>query len=367
MAARSKAGAILLVCGAILLRSIAPAAAQGVLAIEQIDAETETLIDAQVLQQPSTDAPQIALVIGGSRLLVTGHVSGTDWYRVATEGRKVGYVSGDLLRPFDGQTAALIPPPESATVSPAEPKGSRPASPGEVFRDCDQCPRMVPLAPGSFVMGSNDLDITERPAHQVTIGYGLALGQYEVTVAEWTACVAAKGCSYQPKPVSTPEQRPVRNVSWEDARQYVKWLSDLTGEPYRLPSEAEWEYAARGGSQAIYWWGDQVRATDAYCQDCGGPWEKRTLAAIGSYAANPFGLYDMNGGVAEWTGDCWSRTYRNAPGDGSARDEPGCSQRVLRGGSWRDRAEFIRSTSRQPHDVNLPHIANGFRVARTLK
>lgn len=337
--------------------------AAGIFTIEQGKAEAEILVDSPIYQRPSKEGEQIGRLIGGSRITVTGKVVETKWYRVSTEEVAIGYVLQDYLRAVDEGGTQLGLPSDNGEVQQAAIVDT--ATAGKVFRDCPECPEMVILPPGSFTMGDNDSpDITQRPAHRVTLTQSLALGKYEVTVAQWMACVDASACSYAPKGVENPEQMPVRNLSWADAQEYVAWLSKKTGKTYRLPSEAEWEYAARAGTSSLYWWGDKAGSQKANCANCGGEWNKKAPSPMGRYAANGFGLHDMNGGVAEWTADCWFRTHVDAPEDGSARQEDGCSERVLRGGSWRDEDSAISSAARKPYEDNLPYRANGLRVAR---
>lgn len=337
------------------------------MAIKQMNAEAETLIDAQVRQRPDADAPQVALLMGGIRILVTGHVTGTEWYRITADNVSIGYLSRDVIRPLSEQSAALFAPLEPKVGTGAEPAVGQFDLKDRVIQDCPHCPVVVILPPGSFTMGSNDAGITERPAHRVSIPYSFGIGRYEVTVSQWMTCVSDDACSYKPKAVEAPERMAVRNVSWEDAQQYLRWLSKKTGKVFRLPTEAEWEYAARAGSQAQYAWGDGAAKGRAACKGCDGSWSKKAPPAIGSYEANAYGLYDFHGGAAEWTADCWHRTYKDAPADGSARQESACPERVLRGGSWRDGPDFIRSTSRASYEVILPRTTNGFRVAMTVQ
>jgi len=227
---------------------------------------------------------------------------------------------------------------------------------------------MIALSPGSFAMGSNSSDPSEKPAHQVSISTPFAIGKYEVTVAQWNACVDAGTC-----PEVTSEagdngiNTPMRNVSWDDAQLYVKWLGTISGKPHRLPTEAEWEYAARGGTSTRYWWGEQMRPGNANCKECGEPWHAGGPANVGSFAANPYGIYDMNGSVWEWVGDCWHSSYKNAPADGRTWDEPNCRARVIRGGSWRDGISYMPSSTRFKYDASVRNSQNGFRVARDLK
>ena len=238
---------------------------------------------------------------------------------------------------------------------------------GTVLRDCANCPELVWLPQGEFMMGESTG--AGSPRHGVRIDYMLAVGRFEVTFAEWDACVAAQGCRYRPDDSGWGRGwQPVINVSWMDARQYVAWLSRRTGKSYRLLSEAEWEYAARAGSQVRYWWGNNPGHNDANCHDCGSSWDGRRPAPVGRFGANPFGLHDMHGNVAEWVEDCHHDGYRDAPNDGAAwtRD---CSAvadaRVLRGGAWDGPAETTRAAARSAASTNYYDNRIGFRVART--
>jgi formylglycine-generating enzyme required for sulfatase activity len=236
----------------------------------------------------------------------------------------------------------------------------------ETFRDCDVCPEMIALSPGSFTMGSRKGDVSEQPAHTVSIDYPFAIGRFEVTVAEWKACHEDGGCKYLPTRKGMTATSPVYNLSWLDAEQYVKWLSKKTGKQYRLPSEAEWEFAARAGTKTEYWWGNDLGQGMANCKNCGGEWNKKRPAAVDTFEANAFGLQGMNGSVWEWVADCWFDSYKGAPKDGSARDRSNCQSRVLRGGSWRNDASYARSASRFTYDHDVRYVLNGFRVVRTM-
>ena len=158
----------------------------------------------------------------------------------------------------------------------------------------------------------------------------------------------------------------VINVSWEDAQQYVKWISAKTRAQYRLPTEAEWEYAARAGSETKYSWGNSIGKNKANCHDCGSRWDGSKTAPVSSFAVNASGLYDMHGNVWEWTQDCWNRSYQGAPSDGSAWLSGNCDQRVLRGGSWNHFPINLRSASRVRYSTGFRSYYLGFRLARTL-
>lgn len=240
------------------------------------------------------------------------------------------------------------------------------STPGRRFRDCDACPEMIEVPIGSYVMGSIGEEVggfpDEWPTHRVSIRYRLAVGVYEVTFGEWDACVVAGACD---RNVADDEgwgrgRRPV-NVSWENAQKFLQWLGTETGEEYRLPSEAEWEYVARAGTTTRYHFGDAISKSQA---NHGGNVDKAVV--VGSYPANAFGLHDVHGNVWEWIADCWNDSYFDAPSDGSAWLTGDCGQRVVRGGSWVNDAGTLRSALR--YSLETGHWSNGvgFRVARTI-
>ncbi|RKT22780.1 formylglycine-generating enzyme required for sulfatase activity [Paraburkholderia sp. RAU2J] len=265
--------------------------------------------------------------------------------------------------PSAAAPAAPIAPPAAAVAQKAV---TRPPTAGE-SRDCAACPIMVPVPAGSFAMGSSSDDPSEKPVHHVSISAPFAIGKYEVTVEQWNACVAANACQKATPESNTNKAAPARDLSWDDAQQYVKWLTKVTGKPYRLPTEAEWEYADRGGTTTAYWWGDQMRKGTANCKDCGDPWHKEGPESAGSFAPNPLGLYDMNGSVWEWTADCWHNNYQGGPADGHAWDSPGCDMRVIRGGSWREGSIYMLSATRFKYSAGVRQSQDGFRVVKDLK
>ena len=265
-------------------------------------------------------------------------------------------------KPPPARATAPAPAPAAASSPPA----ARPAA-GAVIKDCPACPAMIALPAGSFTMGSDNSDPSEKPAHRVAIGAPFAIGKFEVSVQQWNACANAGGCQKIAQPANTPAEAPVRDVSWDDAQQYVKWLASTTGKPYRLPTEAEWEYAARGGTSTRYWWGEQMATGKANCKECGQPWSNEGPAKAGSFAANPFGLHDTSGSVWEWVSDCWHNSFKDAPTDGRSWDAPNCRVRVIRGGSWREGAPYMVASTRFRYDASVRQFQNGFRVARSLR
>ena len=209
--------------------------------------------------------------------------------------------------------------------------------PGTVFRDCATCPELVVVPAGRFRMGcvsGRDCEDNEHPVHEVELT-SFALGVYEVTFEDYDRFVQATGHRRPGDGGWGRGGRPVIDVSWEDAEAYVAWLSRETGESYRLPSESEWEYAARAGTTTRYSWGQDIGRNRANCRSCGSRWDADRTAPAGSFAANGWGLHDMHGNVYEWVADCWHENYARAPRDGTAWTSGGnCGRRVLRGGSW---------------------------------
>lgn len=200
-------------------------------------------------------------------------------------------------------------------------------------------PEMVRIPPGKFLMGSLETeggrDVDEGPQHGVTIGYSFEIGKYAVTFDEYDAFAKATNRTLPVDKGWGRGRQPVINVSFDDAQAYAKWLSDQTGKKYRLPTEAEWEYAARAGTQTWYWWGDDIGRNNANCDGCGSQWDNRQTAPVGSFKANAFGLHDTAGNVWEWVQDCWHENYNNAPGDGSAWLERRRCNELLPGFSYR--------------------------------
>ncbi|UPG96322.1 formylglycine-generating enzyme family protein [Luteibacter aegosomatissinici] len=291
--------------------------------------------------------------------------------------------------------------------------------PGQVFADrfvdsTGQAPPMVVVPTGKFTMGSPDgeagHDANEAPAHEVDMDKGVALSRSAITIGQFRDFVRATGyvpqsqslggssvydeqsgglrddasATWQDDYAGKPGQDrlPVINISWNDAKAYADWLSQRTGKKYRLPSEAEFEYALRAGSTTRYWWGDGTpsshvenltggndrsgsgrRWSNAFSTYKDGYWGP---APVMSFTPNPFGLYDMGGNVSEWVADCWHDNYIRAPRTGEAWVNPGCSRRVIRGGSWGSAPDMVRSAYRQGAAADVRSARVGFRVAREL-
>ena len=234
--------------------------------------------------------------------------------------------------------------------------------PGRRFRDCEGswCPEMVVVPSGSYMMGSPESEEgrndDEGPVHRVRIAKAFAVGVHEVTFEEWDACRRAGGCRHNPDDEGWGRgRRPVINVSWKDAQEYVRWLSRETGEEYRLLSESEWEYVARAGTTTPFHFGSTISTEQAnyngnYTYGSGRKGEyRRKAVSVKSFPPNDFGLHNVHGNVWEWVEDCWHESYRGAPVDGSAWTSGGdCSRRVLRGGSWLYSPQVLRSAAGSP-------------------
>ncbi|MCI4666284.1 MAG: SUMF1/EgtB/PvdO family nonheme iron enzyme [Neomegalonema sp.] len=255
----------------------------------------------------------------------------------------------------------------------------------EKFTECAACPEMVAIPAGSFLMGSPKTELKryeyEGPQRRVVIKR-FAIGMYEITFEQWDRCAAEGYCRSNPKPSDQGwgrGKRPVINVSWEDitgAGGFLDWMnSKVAGSPYRLPSEAEWEYAARAGTVGPFSFKGKISADKAnydadysYAGSPKGVFRRKTLP-VGSFAANPWGLYDVHGNVWEWVQDCWHGSYRGAPADGAAwmaADKGDCSHSILRGGSWGSIALGLRSALRHRNLRAIRNGGYGFRVARTI-
>ena len=269
-------------------------------------------------------------------------------------------------------------------------------NPGDTFRDCSGCPELVVVPSGSFMMGSPSGESgrydDEGPQHRVTFDRAFAVGVYEVTFGEYSRFVSATGHAsgdscwvyksggwmegsghhWKSPGFSQGERHPVVCVSWNDAKAYVRWLSGETGETYRLLSESEWEYVARAGTTGPFHTGATISTKQAnydgnytYGPGREGRYREKT-SPVGSFAPNGFGLHDVHGNVFEWVEDCWHGSYDGAPTDGSAWESGECGRRVLRGGSWNDVPQFLRSALRYWFTSGNRNNDFGFRVARTL-
>lgn len=247
------------------------------------------------------------------------------------------------------------------------------------FRDCIECPEMVEIPKGSFLMGSDMGRDDEKPQHRVIIENNFSVGKYEVTRRQYVFFLRDSnfspddGCEVYDLPsfnmditrswadpaFTQDADHPAVCVSWRDAQSYVDWLSSTTGEQYRLLSESEWEYVARAGSTTNYSFGDNIDSTKANYGD-----EFRKTTAVGSYPENGFGLHDIHGNAAEWVADCWADNYEHTPVTGGPMTQGPCRKRILRGGTWHNQPQYLRSAFRNGYFADFRLSGIGFRVAR---
>jgi len=270
---------------------------------------------------------------------------------------------------------------EKSSGGPGQPVVSYSA--GHVFEDCDDCPKMVVVPAGSFMMGGSGRDPfmspAEQPRHRVAIPKAFAVGRYEITVDQYETFVRSTGhdigsscwvhrngkwlnqtgLTFRTVNSIRVANPPASCISWADARAYVRWLGKRTGKAYRLLSEAEWEYAARAKTDTLYWFGDRISTTLA---NYGGA----NARPVDSYRPNGFGLHNVHGNVWEWVEDCWNKSYAGAPEDGSARTDGNCTMRVFRGGAWYSKQVLLRSATRGRQKARIRMAGLGFRVAREV-
>ena len=287
--------------------------------------------------------------------------------------------------PVDWIDDVLRKPPRQAEPPPKQAKAIDPQrlpEPGRSFRDCDDCPEMVVVPAGSFLMGSPEGEQgrskDEGPQHKVQIPRALAIGRTEITRAEFARFVADSGhktdggCNWENPGFSQSDDHPVVCVNWDDGNAYAQWLAKKTGKNYRLLSEAEWEYAARAGQQTARYWGEKfgpqgceyANITNTAGETKCGDGQAHT-APVGSYQPNSFGLHDMIGNAWEWTQDCWHDSYSGAPENGNAWSQDNCGRRVLRGGSWYDVPDVARAANRDGYNSGSRSNIFGFRLAKT--
>jgi formylglycine-generating enzyme required for sulfatase activity len=252
-----------------------------------------------------------------------------------------------------------------------------PPKPLARFRECAKhCPEMIVIPAGRFTMGSAEGETgrlpREGPQHEVKIAEPFAVSRFEITWDDWEVCVNYGDCPHLSDSTWGYGAKPVINVTWEEAKQYAAWFKSMTERPYRLLTEAEWEYAARAGTSTAYPWGDEIGNGNANCSGCGSRWadnENERTAPVGQFPANAFDLHDMNGNVWEWVEDCYQSNYNGAPPNGSALIFRDCVNHVVRGGSWSawtGSPQSARSASRDNYAKDQRRSFIGFRIARTL-
>jgi formylglycine-generating enzyme required for sulfatase activity len=283
-----------------------------------------------------------------------------------------------VLRATKTQVAALPVTPKPGAPVPGIGAGPLEHEVGSSFKDCDNCPEMVVVPAGRFVMGAPKAekghDAAEEPQHEVTVAAPFAFGEFEITFDEWEACALEGGCAnYRPQDSGWGRgRRPAIYVSYDDAKAYVDWLRQKSGKAYRLPSEAEWEFAARGGTNTPYAGGETLAPTQANFDASNMPGSRKqgsyqgTTVEVGSFPPNPYGLNDMEGNVFEWVEDCWNKSHAGAPADASPRGGD-CARRVVKGGAWYYEAEYARPSARMSFPKGSRLNVIGFRVARPLE
>ncbi|MYD96854.1 MAG: formylglycine-generating enzyme family protein [Gammaproteobacteria bacterium] len=281
--------------------------------------------------------------------------------------------------PSQGATCAQSPLDPPPTDSPFGEPGRDHFS--DELRDGGRGPPMVAIPGGRFLMGcraenNHRCGPSQGPLHYVQIP-PFAISKYEVTFEDYDRYLHATGGSGRRDETDDEGwgrgNRPVINVLFEEAFAYIDWLSSQSGEHYRLPSESEWEYVARAGTDTAYSWGNEVGVNNANCLGCGSRWDYKTTAPVGSFNPNPWGVHDMHGNVLEMVQDCWFGDYRRAPNDGRARDAPWgvkivngrCFDRTVRGGAWNHHYRFTRASTRGWSTLERYGSVLGFRVARS--
>jgi formylglycine-generating enzyme required for sulfatase activity len=257
-----------------------------------------------------------------------------------------------------------LPEPGKQPVTPRQELAAR-GSFQDRLRGNGLAPQMVKLPAAGYVMGSqgNSLNFDEGPQHVVSLPR-FAISRHEVTFADYDRFARASGVRLPYDETWGRGNRPVINVSWNDAQAYVRWLSAQTGQTYRLPTESQWEFAARAAELTSHPWDVNVDEVHANCFDCGSEWDQSSTAPVGNFPANHFGLYDMGGNVQEWTEDCYRKGYNGAPADGSALQIPECTQHTVRGGAYTSPLKSLRGSSRAQYDRDTRLDNLGFRIIR---
>jgi formylglycine-generating enzyme required for sulfatase activity len=301
------------------------------------------------------------------------------------------------VQPLPGETP-VVRIQQLPSGRPLTPERERALQPKDSFAECNKCPELVVIPAGSFSMGAPNsesfifmmgspnggqgIGSDEPRQHKVTIAKPFAVGRVPVTFDEWDACIADGGCNgYNPADQGWGRgKRPVINVSWNDAKTYVAWLTRKTGKLYQLLSEAEFEYVARAGSETAYPWGAEIGNGNANCDGCGSQWNNTQTPTVWAFVANAFGLYDLAENpcgrdarlrpppcnVWEWVEDCHHSNYAGAPTDGTAWITGDCRGRVVRGGVWYYFPQFLRSAYRSKFATDYRNYFLGFRVGRAL-
>lgn len=323
--------------------------------------------------EKSGNGLMIALLL----LLVLGGAGGGYWFltREPAPAPPVDIVLDDELPPEEdvAETAEAIEPeasvPEEIDPAPAAVVAAPAVPKGETFADAlkvgGSAPKMIWIPAGEFQMGARDsaAQFDERPQHRVSVP-AFAMSVHEVTIAEYAKFARATGRKTPKTGDLDPATYPVFFVSWNDAVEYAKWLSAQTGKNYRLPTEAEWEYAMRAGSTTAYPWGRKLGREKAHCFACDTGLDQRRPTKVGRFEANAFGVHDLAGNVEEWVYDCYNKNYQGAPDDGSIFKGGDCSVRVVRGGAYSSGPRALRSSARNKFQYDSANDSIGIRIVR---
>jgi formylglycine-generating enzyme required for sulfatase activity len=282
----------------------------------------------------------------------------------ATAGRSTAY-DGSAEDPVAEAPAASVEQPEPAPEPPVVRKAQPLRQYSELLSDGSRAPMLVEFQSDSFRMGSgaSSANFDERPRHRVSLSH-FSMSTHEITFADYDRFARDTGRRLPGDNGWGRGNRPVINVSWQDAVAYTRWLSEQTGSRYRLPTEAEWEFAAQSGAESRFWWGNEMLEGKANCFDCGSEWSGRMTAPVGSFPASAWRLQDMAGNVMEWVQDCYQPDYSAAPADGSAASSGDCSRRIVRGGAYNSPSESLRTASRDARDTGTRLDNLGFRVVK---
>jgi formylglycine-generating enzyme required for sulfatase activity len=314
------------------------------------------------------ESPQVLLRFNGNEKIVRGELLNKAIEMESLYGQSLSIPSVLIERLSFNRF-----PPEINQRADLTRAGQHAFQPLQAFRDRlvdgHPGPEMITLEGGRFQRGDlqGDGDFDEQPATPVTLAQRFAIALHEVTFAEYD-----RFCESTRRQKPSDEgwgrgQRPVININWEDAVAYTRWLSTQTRRHYRLPTDAEWEYAARGGTASRYWWGNEPGLARANCTGCGSLWDGEQSAPVGRFPPNPFGLYDISGNVWEWVADCFHDRFAEAPADGSAVKKEGCGKRVIRGGAWSFPVKEMRSANRWRDFPSRSSDDTGFRVVREIQ
>ncbi|ALL14907.1 hypothetical protein AQ619_16895 [Caulobacter henricii] len=323
-------------------------------------------IAGEMFATPGTKKAKETYIAGGGRYIIrVGAIYPTPSTQYIVQVIRAPGKKGIQLAPGAVIQAVDLNNTDTASTA-ASPQAASYAA-GQTVQDCPNCPSMIVVPAGTFLMGSTAAEEgrgrDEGPRHPVTFANPFAVGRTEISFDEWNACVADNGCTQKPADGGWGQgKQPVINVTWNDAMGYAAWLSKKTGQKYFLPSESEWEYAARAGGETAWNTGEAIVTDDAnFLSVVGQP------VPVASYPANAFGLHDLHGNVAEWVRDCHKAIgYFGAPNNGGIADEANCAARVQRGGDWTSEPAAIRSARRAPAAPLTRGTTVGFRVARAL-